>query len=88
MKAKKAHSVGDVSAVSAQRLNVKISTAAHERLVVHCLKKRTTPGKLIESLIETSLREFRVQAISAVRVANEDRLDAPDGVTSPALAVA
>jgi len=77
-----------VSDTPSQRLNIKISQAAHERLLVHAIKKRVSPGKLVESMIDQCLREFRVQAIRSASVVTEDRLSGDEPVTSPTLAVA
>lgn len=77
MKTTKRPSVADASDASTQRLNVRVTTEAYERLLVHALKARKSPGELITELIETHLRQWRVQTNQvnrAASVAVHDRL--------------
>ena len=66
-----------------QRVNLRLSTAAHQRLAVHALMAGTTPGRLVERLIEEHLKSWRVQAVQANRsvpTTGDDRLDLTTGV--------
>jgi len=72
MAAKKRQSVDNAAA---QRLNVRITSEAYERLLVHAIKSRVSPGELVTSLIERNLRDYRVQD---VRVKANDRLEISD----------
>jgi hypothetical protein len=60
MAAKKAKGVNDATV---QRLNVRVSTEAYERLLVHAIKGRISPGELITSLIDRHLKDWRVQDV-------------------------
>jgi hypothetical protein len=53
-----------------QRVNLRLSAESYRRLVVHALMAHTTPGKLVESLVDTHLKSWRVQAVSASRTAS------------------
>ena len=59
MAAKKRQSVNDASA---QRLNVRITPEAYERLLVHAIKARMSPGELVTSLIQHGLKDWRIQS--------------------------
>jgi hypothetical protein len=82
MAAKKSKGVADVES---QRLNVRISPDAYRRLGVHAIMAGLTPGKLVESLITTHCREWKVQANRSAPVITGDR---PEGVDSVSLATA
>jgi hypothetical protein len=60
-----------------RRLNLQVSEEAAERLLVHAIKARVSPGELVTSLIERGLRDWRVQAN---HVKGNDRLDTADDV--------
>jgi hypothetical protein len=69
-----------VSDAENQRVNLRLSTAAHQRLAVHALMAGTTPGRLVERLIEEHLKSWRVQAVAvqanrSVPVTADDRLE-------------
>lgn len=77
MKTTKRQGVADASDATTQRLNVRVTTEAYERLLVHALKARKSPGELITELIEIHLRQWRVQTNQvnrAASVAVHDRL--------------
>jgi hypothetical protein len=58
----KRRSVNDAIVQKAQRLNVRISPEAYERLLVHAIKARVSPGELVTSLIDRHCRDWRVQS--------------------------
>ena len=66
MAAKKSKGVIDAAAQESTRLNVHLSREAHRRLSVHALMGGETPGKIVERLINTHLREWRIQANPSV----------------------
>ena len=66
------------------RLNVRIDSAAHERLMIHALKRRCQPGEVLVSLIEEHLRDWTIRANPGSRVVTDDRLGADGSVSSPA----
>jgi hypothetical protein len=53
-----------------QRLNIKVTTEAYERLLVHAIKARVSPGELVTELIEKNLRQWAVRS-NSVRVMSE-----------------
>jgi len=65
------------------RLNVRLDTSAHERLMVHALKRRLNPGDVLASLIDTHLRDWTIRANPGSRVATDDRLGTDGNVSSP-----
>ena len=72
-----------VADAKTQRVNIRLTTDAYRRLGVHSLMTGVAPGKLVESLIEQHLRDFRVQAVQANRsvpTTGDDRLDLTAGV--------
>jgi hypothetical protein len=70
MAAKKRQGVADVES---QRLNVRITPDAYRRLGVHAIMAGVTPGRLVEQLINSHCREWKVQANRAAPVTTEDR---------------
>jgi hypothetical protein len=56
-----------------QRLNVFIDPDAHERLMVHSVKAKLSPGLLVERLINEHCKDWRVQANGPNRSKGEDR---------------
>jgi hypothetical protein len=76
----KRRSVGDTSGL---RLNVNVSLSASQRLHVHCVMWRLSPGQVIEALIEQHLKDFRVQQINSGSVKTEDRSESSEGVSDP-----
>lgn len=58
----KRRSVADAQNEATNRLNVKIPSSAYDRLVVHALMSRRSPGEVVAELIESHLRAWRVQA--------------------------
>ena len=74
MAAKKAKSVANAEV---QRLNVRVKTEAYERLLIHAIKARISPGELVTALIERHLKDWRVQD---VRSKDSDRLESGDQV--------
>jgi hypothetical protein len=73
MAAKKGKSVNDASV---QRLNVRVTSEAYERLLVHAIKSRVSPGELVTALIDRHLKDWRVQD---VRSKGNDRLELVTG---------
>jgi hypothetical protein len=68
--AKKGKSVGDAAA---KRLNVRVTTEAHERLMIHALKARVSPGDLVTELIEAGCRKWAMPADLTARTGRNDR---------------
>jgi hypothetical protein len=78
MATKKTRSVGDAQAAATLRLNVKIDADSYERLMIHCIKGKKNPGQLITGLINQHLREWRVQANTAITSASAAITDRPN----------
>lgn len=72
MRAKKRPGVDDATT---RRLNVRVTSEAYERLLVHAIKARVSPGDLVTELIATHCRQYRVQVNSAVRGQSEVSVD-------------
>ena len=74
--------VADASESPKQRLNIKVSADAAERLAIHAIKSKVTVGRLVEQLIEKHCREWRVQANPSTHASvGSDRLSG-DGPVS------
>jgi hypothetical protein len=72
----KRRGVNDAGDIEAQRLNVRLSPAAYQRLMIHCVMSGTQPGRFIENLINAHCREWRVQANRIGQATADDRLEA------------
>jgi hypothetical protein len=59
-----------VADAESQRLNIRISPDAYRRLGVHAIMAGMTPGRLVESLIDTHLREWAVRSNRSASVAS------------------
>jgi hypothetical protein len=59
MAVKKGKSVADATV---QRLNVRIDPAAYQRLMIHAVMAKRSPGELVAELINSNLRDWRVQS--------------------------
>ena len=71
----KRKSVSDAQAQQAQRLNVRISPEAYERLLIHAIKARVSPGELVTQLIDRHCRDWSMPGKLAARGNHSDRLD-------------
>lgn len=81
MKTTKRPSVNDATA---QRLNIRVTQSAYERLLVHAMKARKSPGEIVTDLIETHLRAWKVQENSSARARILDRLEIAGPVSDSA----
>lgn len=52
-----------------QRLNAQIREESLQRLMLHVVMLRKNPGEILSDLIDSHLREFRVQKNSSARSA-------------------
>jgi hypothetical protein len=52
-----------------QRLNLQVGVEAVERLLIHSIKAKVSPGELVTQLIELHLRQWKVQSNAASRTA-------------------
>jgi hypothetical protein len=68
MPAKQRASVADKKT---QRCNLQLGTDAVERLMIHAIKSKKSPGQLVTELIELHLRQWKVQSNAASRTAPE-----------------
>ena len=50
-----------------QRLNLQVGVEAVERLLIHSIKAKVSPGELVTQLIELHLRQWKVQSNAASR---------------------
>jgi hypothetical protein len=48
-----------------QRLNLQVGVDAVERLLIHSIKAKMSPGELVTQLIEQHLRQWKVQSNAA-----------------------
>lgn len=77
----------DAASILTQRLNVRISPAAYQRLMVHCVMRGKSSGELLDALIEDHCREWKVQlnttgkGNTASQVTPDDRLDLGDSIS-------
>ena len=56
-----------------QRLNVRVSPRSYERLLIHAIKAKQSPGELIDSLIRANLKQWKVQANNPASGKKRDR---------------
>jgi hypothetical protein len=88
MPAKKRKSVIDADETTKQRGNWRVTTSARKRLNIHAIMSGREPGELLTELIETHLRQWRVQANTHDSVDAIDRLDVTEDVSLNVLQVA
>lgn len=92
MKTTKRPSVGNAQDDATTRLNIRVRTSVQQRLMIASVMSRRAPGDIVAELIETHLREFRVQRNSTTRDGSHDRLPTEVGVdisaASPPIEVA
>ncbi len=67
--------VDDAITPMSQRLNVQVEATAYERLIIHCLKRKLSPGEMVTELINLNLRQWRVQANDTARIGGKNRPD-------------
>lgn len=67
MKTKRRAGVDDASKRTTQRINVHIDAGAYQRLLLHAMMSKESPGAIISRLVDENLRAWRVQA-NTVRV--------------------
>jgi hypothetical protein len=62
-----------------QRLNVRVSPRSYERLLIHAIKLKRSPGELMDFLIREHLKRWKVQANNPASARKKDRpkLDGP-----------
>jgi hypothetical protein len=87
MATKRGKSVNDASA---QRLNVRVTVEAYERLLVHSIKGRVSPGELVTQLIEQHLRRWSMPGDISQRATSRVSGSSAESVTDsiPPLAMA
>jgi hypothetical protein len=76
----------DVPTLETQRLNVQIGVDEYQRLMIHCVMLKRSPGEVLTELVAQNLREFRVQRNSSGRVVNSDRAVESGGARETAAA--
>jgi hypothetical protein len=69
-----------VDDAATQRLNIRVTSEAYERLLVHAIKARKSPGELVTELIDSGLREYRVQRNQSARVMSTESASGDDHV--------
>lgn len=84
MAAKQRRGAAAAESPESQRLNVRISPDAYRRLGIHAIMAGMTPGRMVEQLITTHCREWKVQANRSAPVAESDRQELEACVNSPA----
>ena len=83
MAAKQRSSVDDKKT---QRLNLQVGVGAVERLLIHCIKAKMSPGELVTQLIEQHLRQWKVQSNAASRsapVMSSESVESDDQASEP-----
>ena len=74
-----------------QRLNLQVGVDAVERLLIHCIKAKMSPGELVTQLIDQHCRQWKVQSNAASRsapVISQESVESEDHVSEPALKMA
>lgn len=69
----KRRSVEDARDVPTNRLNVKIPSSAYDRLIIHALLLRKSPGEVVAELIEGGLKGWAMPAPLADRSRKSSR---------------
>jgi hypothetical protein len=75
MTAKKGKGVIDTQTELFRRLNIKVTEPAYERLLLHSMKRKQDPGKVVTGLIEEHLREWKISPNNPEAVARKGRFD-------------
>jgi hypothetical protein len=88
MAARQRRGVTDADETTKQRGNWRVTMAARKRLNIHAIMSGKEPGELLTELIETHLRQWRVQENTHGSVKVEDRIDAADDVSLTVLPMA
>jgi hypothetical protein len=70
MAARRRLSVADSKKAPTQRVNLQVGVDAYERLLIHSIKNKKSPGELVTELIEDHLRQWKVQSNAASRSAS------------------
>jgi hypothetical protein len=55
-----------------QRLNLQVGVDAVERLLIHSIKTKMSPGELVTKLIEDHLRQWKIQINSQSNTATRN----------------
>jgi hypothetical protein len=61
-----------------RRLNVQLSEESLQRLMLHSVMRRQSPGDVLSTLIDAHLREYRVQKNSTARVMSSESASRDD----------
>jgi len=71
-----------------RRLNVQVNDEAYQRLMLHAIMRRQSPGELVSFLIDQHLREFRVQKNPTTRGTATESASCEDQASESVPAVA
>lgn len=72
-----------VTDAAKQRINVRMSAEAHQRLQIHSVMSGRAPGEILDGLVVAHCRDWKVQANVTARVIAIDRLDSAHEVNLP-----
>jgi hypothetical protein len=67
MATSKRKGVVDAQKKATTRVNLQVDAEAHERLLIHAIKLKESPGAIVSRLIDEHLREYRVQKNPSAR---------------------
>jgi hypothetical protein len=73
-----------VGSKKTQRLNLQVGVEAVERLLIHSIKAKVSPGELVTQLIEQHLRQWKVQSNSTARATETGSAKSDDQVEATA----
>lgn len=78
MAVKKGKSVGDAQNDVCRRLNVKVTEEAYERILLHAIKAKRSPGDLVTDLITNHLREWKISPNTTPQLVKRNRPDSTE----------
>lgn len=88
MRKTKRQGVDDAKVEPKQRVNVRMSAAAHQRLQIHSVMSGKAPGEILDDLIDKHCRDWALPAKLSARAISVDRPIESHEISSPALVVA
>ena len=59
--------VADKKTAGTQRVNLQVGVEAYQRLLIHCVMEKKSPGELVTGLIDEHLKRWKMPADNTVQ---------------------
>jgi hypothetical protein len=59
--------VADKKTAGTQRVNLQVGVEAYQRLLIHCVMEKKSPGELVTGLIDEHLKRWKMPADNSVQ---------------------